>query len=65
MKKQKAKRRVTRTRELNQALKASGKSYPFDIEWIKHYNPMEGKDQIIFIYKNKKNKKIAKWRSKI
>ena len=39
----------------------SGKN-PFNIEWIKHFNPMEGRDQIIFLYIDKKTKKICKYR---
>ena len=34
--------------------------FPFNIEWLKHYNEMEGKDQIIFIYSDKKTKQIVK-----
>ena len=36
--------------------------HPFNIEWQKYYNPMEGRDQIIFIYSDKKKKKIIKHR---
>ena len=39
----------------------SGKN-PFDIEWIKCYNPMEGRDQILFLYIDKSTKKIVKYR---
>ena len=39
----------------------SGKS-PFDIEWIKYYNEAEGRDQILFLYKDKLTKKIFKYR---
>ena len=35
---------------------------PFDIKWVKHYNEMEGKDQIIFLYCTKGSKKIVKYR---
>jgi hypothetical protein len=35
---------------------------PFDVEWLKYYNPMEGKDQILLLYKNKRTKKIHKYR---
>ena len=38
-------------------------AYPFYIEWLKHYNPMEGRDQIIFLYKDKTNGKICKHRA--
>ena len=37
-------------------------TYPFEIEWQKHYNPMEGRDQILFLYKDRKTKKICKYR---
>jgi len=39
----------------------SGKN-PFNIEWVKYYNPVEGRDQIIFLYSDKKTKKIMKHR---
>jgi len=39
----------------------SGKN-PFDIEWLKFFNKMEGRDQIIFLYKDKETKKIIKHR---
>jgi hypothetical protein len=35
---------------------------PFNIEWIKYYNSVEGRDQIIFLYTDKKTKKIIKHR---
>tara|TARA_Y100000310_G_C20583130_1_gene764002 strand:+ start:1160 stop:1357 length:198 start_codon:yes stop_codon:yes gene_type:complete len=33
---------------------------PFDVEWLKYYNPVEGRDQIIFLYIGKDDKKIYK-----
>ena len=45
------------TRELHQC-----KTNPFDIEWIKYFNPLEGRDQIIFLYKDKGDGKICKYR---
>lgn len=35
---------------------------PFSVEWVKYYNPAEGRDQIMFIYSDKKTKKIIKHR---
>lgn len=35
---------------------------PFDIDWVKYYNRQEGRDQIIFLYSDKKTKKIVKHR---
>ena len=35
---------------------------PFNIEWLKYYNPMEGKTQIMFLYKEKNTGKIIKYR---
>ena len=35
---------------------------PFDLEWVKYYNPMEGRDQIMFLYKEPTTKKIRKYR---
>ena len=36
--------------------------HPFNIEFVKYYNPVEGRDQIIFLYSDKKTKKIIKHR---
>ena len=35
---------------------------PFDIEWIKFFNEAEGRDQIIFLYKDEKTGEIIKHR---
>ena len=35
---------------------------PFNIEWIKYFNPVEGRDQIVFLYTDKETKKIIKHR---
>jgi hypothetical protein len=35
---------------------------PFGIEWVKYYNKVEGRDQILFIYTNKDDGKIVKYR---
>ena len=35
---------------------------PFNIEWVKYFNPVEGRDQIMFIYIDKETKKIIKHR---
>ena len=34
----------------------------FDVEWIKYYNKAEGRDQIIFLYKDKESGEIIKHR---
>ena len=34
---------------------------PFNVEWVKYYNSVEGRDQIIFLYKNKENDDIVKY----
>ncbi len=39
-----------------------GGKNPFNIEWIKYYNAAEGRDQIIFLYTDKRTKKICKHR---
>tara|TARA_Y100001973_G_C5156766_1_gene311190 strand:- start:1022 stop:1225 length:204 start_codon:yes stop_codon:yes gene_type:complete len=39
----------------------SGKN-PFDIEWLKYFNKAEGRDQVIFLYKEKETGKIVKHR---
>ena len=35
---------------------------PFDIEYIVHYNEMLGVNQIIYLYKDKNDGKIVKYR---
>jgi len=35
---------------------------PFEIEWVRYYNPVEGRDQIMFLYIDKETKKIVKHR---
>lgn len=35
---------------------------PFNVEWTKYFNPMEGRDQIIFLYTDKRTKAIVKHR---
>ena len=35
---------------------------PFKVEWIKYYNSMEGRNQIIFLYSEKKTNRICKYR---
>ena len=35
---------------------------PFNVEWLKYFNPMEGRDQIMFLYSSKKTGKIVKYR---
>ena len=35
----------------------------FDMEWIKYYNPIEGRDQILFLYKDKADGSIVKYRT--
>tara|TARA_Y100001963_G_C6430387_1_gene286783 strand:- start:100 stop:300 length:201 start_codon:yes stop_codon:yes gene_type:complete len=35
---------------------------PFRIEWQKYYNPVEGRDQVLFLYSDKKTGNIVKYR---
>ena len=34
----------------------------FNIEWLKYYNKVEGRDQIIFLYSDRDTGKIIKYR---
>lgn len=36
--------------------------HPFNIEYVKYYNPVEGRNQIIFLYSDKKTNRIIKHR---
>ena len=35
---------------------------PFNIEWIKYHNPVEGRDQILFLYTDKLSGEIVKYK---
>jgi len=37
-------------------------NYPFDVEYLKYHNPVEGRDQIMFMYKSKDTGEICKYR---
>ena len=37
-------------------------SFPFNIEYLKYYNPVEGRDQIMFLYTGKDDERIYKYR---
>lgn len=39
-----------------------GQKYPFDIDYIRHTNERTGGTQIIFLYLDKRTKKILKYR---
>jgi len=41
---------------------SDGGKIPFDIEWMKYYNPREGRDQIMFLYVDKVTKEPVKYR---
>ena len=62
--KKKVKKKMHKTSDPTWETQTYGNSskIPFNMEWLKHYNPMEGKDQIIFLYTDKRTKKIAKHR---
>ena len=63
IKKNKAKKKIHKTSDPNYNTHTYGQGKnPFDIEWIKYFNPFEGRDQIIFIYTDKKTKRIYKYR---
>ena len=47
--------------DLSDLYRNTGKN-PFDIEYIKYYNPMEGRNQIIFLYTDKVTGKVCKYR---
>ena len=39
-----------------------GGKNPFNVEWAKYFNPVEGRDQIMFLYSCKETKRIVKYR---
>ena len=64
MKTKKAKKKVHKKRDGSwdtSDLYKAGKN-PFNVEWIKYYNPVEGRDQIVFLYSDKKTGRIVKHR---
>ena len=61
MKKAKTKMHKTSDPTWNTMTYGCGKK-PFDMDYIVHYNEMLGMNQIIFIYKDKHDGKIVKYR---
>ena len=63
MKTKKVKKKIHKTSDPNYNVHTySGMKNPFNIEYIKYYNPMEGRDQIVFLYIDKRDKKTVKYR---
>ena len=61
--KTKVKKKLHKTADPNYDVHTYGQGKnPFDIEWLKYFNPMEGRDQIMFLYSSKKTGKIVKYR---
>ena len=61
--KTKVKKKTHKTSDPNYEVHTYGQGKnPFDIEWIKYFNASEGRDQVIFLYTDKKTKKICKYR---
>ena len=64
MKRQKTKKKTHKTADPNYDVHTYGQGKnPFDVEWFKYFNPMEGRDRIMFIYKSKTTKEIVKYRT--
>jgi hypothetical protein len=64
--KRKAKKKLTKRDDGSwdtSDLYKSGKN-PFDVETIVYYNEREGKDVIIYLYKDKETGEIMKWRTR-
>ena len=66
MKTKKIKRKIHRTKDPTWSTRTysglSASRNPFNIEWVKYYNPVEGRNQIMFIYSCKATGKIVKHR---
>ena len=63
MKSKKAKKKIHKTSDPHYDVHTYGQGEnPFDIEWLKYYNKVEGRDQIIFLYVDKETKKPVKYR---
>ena len=63
MKTKKVKRKMNKTPDPKYKVQTYGQGKnPFDMEWIKYYNPIEGRDQIVFLYIDKSSKKTVKYR---
>ena len=61
MKKTKRKRHKTSDPHYN-VHTYSGFKNAFDVEFVKYYNQVEGRNQVIFLYKDKNDGKIVKYR---
>ncbi len=63
MKSEKVKKKIHKTSDPHYDVHTYGQGKnPFDIEWLKYYNKVEGRDQIIFLYVDKETKKPVKYR---
>ena len=62
--KQKPKRKLHKTADPSWDAQTYGNPSrsPFNIEWLKYFNSIEGRDQIIFLYTDKETKEIVKYR---
>lgn len=57
----KVKKRLQKSLRGEWGTREQGKN-PFNIDWVKFYNKREGRDMIIFLYSDKRSKKIVKHR---
>ena len=63
MKKEKTKKKTHKTADPHYHVHTYGQGKnPFNIEWFKYFNPMEGRDQIMFNYESKETGDIVKHR---
>ena len=63
MKKEKTKKKTHKTAAPHYHVHTYGQGKnPFKIEWFKYFNPIEGRDQIMFIYESKETGDIVKHR---
>ena len=66
VKRNKTKRKIHKTKDptwdTHTYSGSNASKYPFDTEWVKYFNPVEGRDQIMLLYSCKETKKIMKYR---
>ena len=64
MKKQKAKRKISKREREHRRLYQNKDKYPFIVEFVPFWNQREGRDTMAILFLDKVTKKVVKWKMK-
>jgi hypothetical protein len=63
MSKKRAKKKAHKTSDPHYEVHTYGQGKnPFNIEWFKYFNAVEGRDQVLFLYTDKNSGEVCKYR---